>query len=148
MTKIVCTFPNSMPARVWLGDLSKCLHSCQKPRRDCFSCLFLSNIFGAAVAGVISQRFAADPTILSALVVLADAPKKEDDRPEFQTLLATVLCAAWIMLHGNDAGIVLRFPCRLGKMMTVVRWSVRSWDEYHREQQYRSRLSMGCTAPH
>lgn len=110
MIKFIRISHDGMRAVVRVGDgkLSAWFYVCGGLRQGCVSSPLLFNIFDAAVVDVIAQRFAADPTIISGLVYLDDAPKGYDDEPLEETPLDKVPRAVWRMPGEDDAGIVSR----------------------------------------
>ena len=91
-------------------------------RQGCVLAPLLFNLFFAAVINAVFTRFKADKGIMDALVYLR---KKRGaggggEATAGESVLATPL---WGILYADDAGVVLRTPEQLRKMMEVI-WVV------------------------
>ena len=84
-------------------------------RQGCVLSPLLLNVFFAATFRVVLERFSKDAGILADLIHLHEQPSKVG--PE--TALECVRRAIWGVLYADDACIVSRSPCGLGRMMAV-----------------------------
>ena len=84
-------------------------------RQECVLSLLLFNVFFAAILFVVLERFSKDADILADLIHLKEQASKVG--PE--TALECVRRAIWGLLYADDACIVSRSPCGLGRMMAV-----------------------------
>lgn len=78
-------------------------------------------MFGMALAGVILQRFSADPTVVAGLLIayLDDAPKTGDGHTKQETSAKGIRRRRGI-LYVDDAGVVSTSSGKLSPMTAVI----------------------------
>ena len=117
MIEVIRQFHDGMRACVRSDDgrCSEWFEVAQGLRQGCVLSPLLFNVIFAAILLVVLERFSKDAGILAGFIYLQEQPSKVS--PE--TALKCVRRAIWGMLYADDACIVSRSPCGLGRMMAV-----------------------------
>ena len=117
MIEVIRQFHDGMRACVRNDDgrCSEWFEVAQGLRQGCVLSPLLFNIFFAAIFLVALERFSKDTGILADPIHLQEDPSKVGPETE----LECVQRAFWGMLYADDACIVSRSPCGLGRTMAV-----------------------------